>query len=93
MQGLQQSRSISAFYTHQVAAINALDEGKHVIVSTSTASGKSVIYQVPFLRFLEEDPASTAIFIYPTKARSACNRSCLLLIGTAGPRSRPEKRS
>lgn len=45
-QGLQGARKISLFYTHQVAAINALDKGKHVIVSTSTASGKSVIYQV-----------------------------------------------
>ena len=40
------SRKISSFYTHQAAAIDAIREGKHVIVSTSTASGKSVIYQV-----------------------------------------------
>lgn len=46
VQGLLDARKISSFYTHQVAAINALDQGKHVIVSTSTASGKSVIYQV-----------------------------------------------
>lgn len=45
-QALRDSRKISSLYSHQVAAITALDEGKNVIVSTSTASGKSVIYQV-----------------------------------------------
>ncbi|KAG6832721.1 hypothetical protein H0H92_012293 [Tricholoma furcatifolium] len=68
VQALGNSRKITAFYSHQVAAIQALAKGKHVIVSTSTASGKSVIYQVPVLRFLEIDPTATAIFIYPTKA-------------------------
>jgi ATP-dependent helicase YprA (DUF1998 family) len=45
-QALRNARKISSLYTHQVAAINALARGKNVIVSTSTASGKSVIYQV-----------------------------------------------
>lgn len=45
-EALLASRQISSFYTHQAAAIDAVGEGKHVIVSTSTASGKSVIYQV-----------------------------------------------
>lgn len=44
-QALRDSRKIISFYTHQVAAIRALSQGRHVIVSTSTASGKSVIYQ------------------------------------------------
>lgn len=43
---LRDSRKIESLYTHQVAAIRALSEWKNVIVSTSTASGKSVIYQV-----------------------------------------------
>lgn len=67
-QALRDSRKIESFYTHQVAAINAISHKKHVIVSTSTASGKSVIYQVPILRFLEGDPSATGLFIYPTKA-------------------------
>ncbi|KAG5716255.1 putative ATP-dependent helicase HRQ1 [Termitomyces sp. T112] len=65
---LLDSRKITTFYCHQVAAIHALAQNKHVIVSTSTASGKSVIYQVPVLRFLEADSSATAIFVYPTKA-------------------------
>jgi len=70
VEGLQKARSITQFYTHQAAAINAIAEGRHVIVSTATASGKSAIYQVPVLRFLENDKDSTAIYIYPTKVPS-----------------------
>jgi DEAD/DEAH box helicase domain-containing protein len=64
---LRTARGIDTLYMHQSQAIDALYQQKHVIVSTSTASGKSVIYQVPLLRFLQEDPEARAIFIYPTK--------------------------
>ncbi|KAI6019639.1 DEAD H helicase [Pisolithus orientalis] len=76
-QALRDSRKITSFYTHQTAAINAICDKKHVIVSTSTASGKSVIYQVPILRFLEEDPSATAMFVYPTKALAQDQRTAL----------------
>ncbi|KAF8636516.1 hypothetical protein AX17_003329 [Amanita inopinata Kibby_2008] len=68
IQALEQSRNITNLYTHQVSAIQWIEKGKNVIVSTSTASGKSVIYQVPLLCSLKENPASTSIFVYPTKA-------------------------
>ncbi|KAI0703572.1 P-loop containing nucleoside triphosphate hydrolase protein [Cytidiella melzeri] len=76
-EALASSRQITSFYSHQVEAIAALDKGKSVIVSTSTASGKSVIYQVPLMRFLEQNPQSTAIFIYPTKALAQDQRQAL----------------
>lgn len=44
--GLAESHNITSFYSHQVAAIQAIRRGMNVVVSTSTASGKSVIYQV-----------------------------------------------
>ena len=43
---LRDSRKITTLYAHQVSAIKSLAQHRHVIVSTSTASGKSVIYQV-----------------------------------------------
>jgi DEAD/DEAH box helicase domain-containing protein len=43
---LKDTRNIRMLYSHQVSALRALAKGKNVIVSTSTASGKSVIYQV-----------------------------------------------
>ncbi|EJU03818.1 P-loop containing nucleoside triphosphate hydrolase protein [Dacryopinax primogenitus] len=67
-EALLSARKVEGFYSHQAAALNAIWDGKNVVVSTSTASGKSVIYQVPALCNLEEDKSSTAIFIYPTKA-------------------------
>lgn len=50
-QALLGTRGIKSFYAHQAAAILALSRGKHVVVSTSTASGKSLIYQVFVLTF------------------------------------------
>ncbi|KAJ3802442.1 P-loop containing nucleoside triphosphate hydrolase protein [Lentinula aff. detonsa] len=76
-QALKSSRNIETLYSHQATAINALNSGKDVIVSTSTASGKSVIYQVPLLRLLENDPHTTAIFVYPTKALAQDQKSAL----------------
>ncbi|KAF9234482.1 P-loop containing nucleoside triphosphate hydrolase protein [Melanogaster broomeanus] len=76
-QALRDARKISSLYLHQAAAINAIWRKKHVIISTSTASGKSVIYQVPLLRLLEEDPTATAIFVYPTKALAQDQKSAL----------------
>lgn len=46
LMALRDARKITKLYTHQANAIAALSQGKSVIVSTSTASGKSVIYQV-----------------------------------------------
>ncbi|KAH7889934.1 DEAD H helicase [Phlebopus sp. FC_14] len=76
-QALRDSRKINSLYTHQATAINAISQKKHVIVSTSTASGKSIIYQVPLLRLLKEDPNATAVFVYPTKALAQDQRTAL----------------
>ena len=65
---LYNTRGITQFYAHQAEAINNLHDGNHVIVSTSTSSGKSLIYQVPMLHELESDPDSRGMYIFPTKA-------------------------
>ncbi|KAG8912308.1 hypothetical protein FRC01_005168 [Tulasnella sp. 417] len=75
--GLNLSMSVTKLYSHQAKAINALREGKHVIVSTGTASGKSIIYQVPLLSMLEEDRDTTAMFIFPTKALAQDQKAAL----------------
>ncbi|KAH7910172.1 hypothetical protein BJ138DRAFT_1153504 [Hygrophoropsis aurantiaca] len=85
-QALEESRKITALWIHQTSAINAISMGNDVIVSTSTASGKSVIYQVPLLKFLEDDPSATAIFVYPTKALAQDQKNSLeqLLLACPG---------
>ncbi|KAI9277405.1 P-loop containing nucleoside triphosphate hydrolase protein, partial [Sporodiniella umbellata] len=62
-------KSIHRLYSHQAEAIQGLQDGHHVIVSTSTASGKSLIYQIPVLEhLLQKKQESKALFIFPTKA-------------------------
>ncbi len=65
---LYNCKGITQLYAHQTEAINNLQDGHHVIVSTSTSSGKSLIYQVPMLHALEKDPESRGMYIFPTKA-------------------------
>jgi DEAD/DEAH box helicase domain-containing protein len=55
-------------YTHQAQAINAARRGQHVVVSTGTASGKTLAYNVPVLDALVADPAARALYLFPTKA-------------------------
>lgn len=65
---LYNTKGITQLYAHQAAAINNLHEGHHVIVATSTSSGKSLIYQIPVLHELEKDHNTRAMYIFPTKA-------------------------
>lgn len=65
-----QARGVTQLYDHQTKAIHAALSGKHVIVATPTASGKSLCFHLPVLQALAEDPSSTALFLYPTKALS-----------------------
>ncbi|TKY86154.1 hypothetical protein EX895_004979 [Sporisorium graminicola] len=74
---LYATHGIEHFYAHQAEALNALHEQKNVIVSTSTSSGKSLIYQLPVLGAIEQDGDATAIFIFPTKALAQDQRRSL----------------
>ncbi|KAK5806539.1 hypothetical protein VI817_000797 [Penicillium citrinum] len=65
---LYNTKGITQLYSHQAEAINNLYDGHNVIVSTSTSSGKSLIYQIPMLHELEKDPDSRGMYIFPTKA-------------------------
>ena len=59
---------VSSLYTHQVEAIQALREGRNVIVATPAASGKSMCYNLPVVEALLGDRAARALYLYPTKA-------------------------
>mmetsp|Transcript_36064 Transcript_36064/g.57764 ORF Transcript_36064/g.57764 Transcript_36064/m.57764 type:complete len:1019 (+) Transcript_36064:337-3393(+) len=61
---------IKNFYTHQASAINAIRQGADVIVSTSTSSGKSMIFNVPVFQDILEGKRATALYLFPTKALS-----------------------
>ena len=74
---LYNTRNITQLYAHQAEAINNLYKGHHVIVSTSTSSGKSLIYQIPVLHELEQDRDTRAMYIFPTKALAQDQRRSL----------------
>ncbi|PLW45287.1 hypothetical protein PCANC_16937 [Puccinia coronata f. sp. avenae] len=68
LQTLESSKGITRLYSHQARAIDLLATGANVVVTTSTSSGKSLIYQVPMLQALEFSQASCGLYIFPTKA-------------------------
>jgi DEAD/DEAH box helicase domain-containing protein len=55
-------------YAHQAQAINAARAGQDVIIATSTASGKTLCYNVPVLEAVLLNPRSRALYLFPTKA-------------------------
>src|SRR4030066_1544072 len=60
-------RGIELFYSHQVEAINLIREGENVVVMTPTASGKSLIYNIPVIESIIENPEHKALYIFPLK--------------------------
>ncbi len=55
-------------WAHQVAAAEVARAGSSVVLSTGTASGKSLGYLLPLLSDLLEDPSARALYLAPTKA-------------------------
>src|SRR2546427_6117840 len=61
-------RGIERLYTHQAEAYDAVKRGRHLVVVTPTASGKTLCYNLPVLQRLLENPARRALYVFPTKA-------------------------
>ncbi|MGI8462089.1 MAG: DEAD/DEAH box helicase [Solirubrobacterales bacterium] len=58
---------VAALYSHQAEALAAAGEG-NLIVTSGTASGKSLSFNLPVLDSLVGDPVRRAFYLYPTKA-------------------------
>lgn len=59
---------IKSLYCHQAEMFTKAAEGKNVVITTSTASGKTLSFLLPVIQEILENPLARAIFIYPTKA-------------------------
>ena len=59
---------IKSLYRHQSQAIEKIRSGQNVIVATPTASGKSLIYNLPVLERFQADFNSRSLYIFPLKA-------------------------
>lgn len=62
------AQGLNRLYCHQAEAVEAVRRGESIVVVTSTASGKTLCYNIPVLEALEADPRARALYIYPTKA-------------------------
>src|SRR5690606_2424411 len=61
-------RGITEPWEHQAVAADLAHSGRHVVLSTGTASGKSLAYQLPILSALAADPRARVLYLSPTKA-------------------------
>ena len=61
-------RGIEQLYTHQAEAIEHVLSGRHVVITTPTASGKTLCYNAPVLNAILRDPSARALYLFPTKA-------------------------
>ncbi|MBM3145088.1 MAG: DEAD/DEAH box helicase [Chloroflexi bacterium] len=66
-QALKRS-GISALYCHQKDAWDQIRAGRHIVLATHTASGKTLAYNLPVLDFLLRSPEGRAQYLFPTKA-------------------------
>ncbi|EHR53179.1 helicase/secretion neighborhood putative DEAH-box helicase [Saccharomonospora marina XMU15] len=73
-------------WTHQVEAASLAWSGHDVVISTGTASGKSMAYQLPVLSSLLSDPKATALYLAPTKALGADQLRSVRSMGLDGVR-------
>jgi DEAD/DEAH box helicase domain-containing protein len=62
------ARGITQLYSHQAEAIAHALAGRHTVVITPTASGKTVCYNAPVLDAVLRDRSSRALYLFPTKA-------------------------
>ena len=62
------AKGLLPLYTHQVQAVNHARRDNNVIVSTSSASGKSLCYNIPVILKMLNETGSCALYLFPTKA-------------------------
>ncbi|MBN1800168.1 MAG: DEAD/DEAH box helicase [Candidatus Lokiarchaeota archaeon] len=55
-------------WKHQAKAINSIRKGQNTVIVTSTASGKSLCYNLSVLDAILNEPSTTALYVFPTKA-------------------------
>ena len=55
-------------YRHQALGVDLIRSGKHLVMATPTASGKTLIYNLTVLERFVKNPNSKALYIFPLKA-------------------------
>lgn len=68
---------VRELYAHQAQAVDLVRAGRHAVVATPTASGKSLIYNLPVLEACQENRAARALYLFPLKALAQDQRRAL----------------
>jgi DEAD/DEAH box helicase domain-containing protein len=79
------ARGMDSLWAHQSEALFAGWAGP-TIVTTGTASGKSLCFNLPTLDVLCRDPRARALYLYPTKALAQDQARALNALGVAQAR-------
>jgi DEAD/DEAH box helicase domain-containing protein len=80
-------QGISELYSHQAEAYAAAAGGGNLIVTTGTASGKTLAFNLPVLDALAGDPRRRALYLYPTKALAQDQARSLASLAVPGVRA------
>ena len=67
VRGALDEAGLHYLYSHQAAALQAAFDGP-TMITTGTASGKSLCFQLPTLEVLTADRTARALYLYPTKS-------------------------
>ena len=65
---LVDKNGIPRLYSHQVELLNHARAGRNVIITTATASGKTLAFNLPVFETMLDSRSATALYLYPMKA-------------------------
>ncbi len=80
-------QGVEQLYAHQAEAWASARTGGHVIVTTGTASGKTLAFNLPVLDALATQPKNRALYLYPTKALAQDQARALSELAVPGVRT------
>jgi DEAD/DEAH box helicase domain-containing protein len=78
------ANGVTGLYRHQAEAWEAAGRGENVVVTTGTASGKSLAFNLPVLDAIAREPKIRALYLYPTKALAQDQARALSELGLKG---------
>ena len=90
--GARDAIGVSSLYAHQAAAWEAARRGEHVLVTTGTASGKTLAFNLPILDAIARDRKTRVLYLYPTKALAQDQFRTLVRLPPCGAAARALRR-
>ncbi len=80
------AQGVTVLYEHQADTWEAASRGEHVMLTTGTASGKTLGFNLPVLDAIARDAKTRALYLYPTKALAQDQARSLSALGVPGVR-------